>query len=49
MPYPTRGEDKEAFIGRCMNSKHAKEKYPDTDQRAAVCYSLWDTSKKKKK
>lgn len=37
--YPTGGESKDDFIGRCMSD--LKGEYPDVDQRFAVCSSYW--------
>lgn len=41
MPLPTRrkGEDKKAFISRCMSDSVTKKEFPDQKQRSAVCYS----------
>lgn len=47
MPTPKKDETKEEFLSRCMN-------YPDMQkygpkQRYAICVSMWDNKKKKKK
>lgn len=42
IPTPNDGEGQDDFIGRCMGSDAMVEDYPDTDQRAAVCYSQWE-------
>ena len=35
---------KETYISRCMEhiTRYEKDKFPDQDQRAAICYSTWD-------
>ena len=40
MPIPNRksGEQKDDFIGRCINDSTMKSEFPDSKQRAAVCY-----------
>jgi len=48
-PFPHPKESEQDFVNRCMSSKHANSKYPDEKQRAAVCYSIYKTAKKKKK
>lgn len=49
LPTPKPNEDKETFISRCMEeiTKEEKDKWPDQKQRAAICYSQWDTYQKK--
>ena len=42
MPKPMADETEEKYISRCMGDEHMSEKYPDNDQRAAVCYAYWD-------
>lgn len=39
MPIPSRksGEDKDAFVSRCMGSEVMKKDYPDQKQRVAIC------------
>lgn len=41
MPLPTRkkGEEKKAFISRCMGNSQVKKDFPDQKQRTAVCFS----------
>lgn len=39
IPKPENNEDKQTFISRCMSSETMKSEYPDSKQRAAVCYS----------
>lgn len=42
MPLPKPGdESRETFLDRCMASDAMNSEYPDTDQRYAVCNSLW--------
>jgi hypothetical protein len=43
---PRKGESKEDFIARCM--KDGAKEYPDTKQRAAICYSIWRRRRPKK-
>ncbi len=40
MPYPEKGEDKQHYISRCI-PYIIKEKGVESDQAAAICYSLW--------
>jgi len=44
MPTPKKGEEKQEFISRCISYMHKNEddKYPDDDQKTAICYSMWD-------
>ena len=44
MPNPKSGESKQDFISRCM-AYDDMQKY-DKKQRAAICYSYWEDSKK---
>jgi hypothetical protein len=37
IPKPNQGENKDAFITRCMSNETMKEEYPTTSQRFAVC------------
>jgi hypothetical protein len=41
MPIPSKkdGEDKNAFMSRCMGDSTMKKEYPDHDQRTAICMS----------
>ncbi len=41
IPTPSKGEDKNAFISRCMSSEVMQKEFPDQKQRSAVCYSKW--------
>jgi hypothetical protein len=40
--YPGDGETQDEFIGRCMGDTQMVGEFPDSEQRAAVCYSYWD-------
>jgi hypothetical protein len=42
MPKPLPKESKEDYLTRCMGDEESKSKYPDEDQRYAVCNSMWD-------
>lgn len=41
MPTPLQGETQSEFISRCMGSAEARRDFPEEDQRAAFCYSVW--------
>lgn len=41
MPMPSGDDDEKSFLGRCMGDAHMNEKFPEQDQRAAVCYRNW--------
>ena len=43
MPVPNPNEKHDDYISRCMSSEEMKRKYPDSDQRYAVCESIWKT------
>jgi hypothetical protein len=45
MPKPKRNETKKEYMGRCMNYPDM-QKYP-TDQRYAICLSMWKKHHKK--
>ena len=49
MPIPNRksGEQKDDFIGRCVSNPTMKSEFPDSKQRAAVCYQQLKLYKKK--
>jgi hypothetical protein len=47
IPSPSQGEDRKAFVSRCMESEVMNREFPENDQRAAVCYSQWRKSKGK--
>jgi hypothetical protein len=42
MPAPNKGETKDAYLHRCMGDKEMNEKHPHSDQRYAICNSLWE-------
>ncbi len=44
MPNRRRGEERQAFITRCMGDAEATRDFPERDQRFAVCTSLADAS-----
>jgi len=48
MPLPVRkkGETKDDFIARCMDSEVMKREFPKSKQRLGVCYSQWHKKKK---
>lgn len=39
MPTPSPGESESDFVSRCMGDDTMVSEYPDTEQRAAVCYT----------
>lgn len=41
MPSPRDGETRKEFISRCMGDSEANDSFPESDQRAAFCYSQW--------
>ncbi len=41
MPQPRAGETRPDYIRRCMSDGETVGKYPDIDQRFAVCASMW--------
>jgi lambda family phage portal protein len=43
MPAPNAGEGEADFITRCMANDTMVDEYPDTEQRAAVCYAQLKT------
>jgi len=42
MPTPKPKETEEEFISRCMGDEETLSKYPENDQRYAVCKSIFD-------
>lgn len=42
LPKPTSGESQQQFVSRCMANPTMLEEHPDEDERAGVCYSLWE-------
>lgn len=47
LPKPHKGEERDAFISRCMSDDIMKSEYPKEDQRAAVCIKQWETKDSK--
>lgn len=50
MPIPTPKSNKQSrkeFISSCMGDSTMNSEYPDSKQRAAICYSQWDDKKSK--
>lgn len=46
LPTPSKGEDRDAFISRCMSA--LKGEFPDQDQRLAVCFKQFRGGKQRK-
>ncbi len=43
LPSPQKDEEKETFISRCIKEMESeKERFPQKNQRVAICYSQWD-------
>ena len=42
MPKPRANETEEQYISRCMSDPETLDKYPDEDQRYAVCISIYE-------
>jgi hypothetical protein len=49
MPKPRKGESKTHYVSRFMSSKESQSDFPDSKQRVAVAYSMYDQHKHKKK
>jgi hypothetical protein len=47
MPSPRKGEKQKDFITRCMGDAEANSSFPDSNQRAAFCYSQYKNKKTK--
>lgn len=45
LPKPHTNETESAFMTRCMADPTMEEEYPDSDQRLAVCNSLWENER----
>lgn len=45
LPKPQKDETQDEFIGRCMTDEVMKDEFKDTNQRLAVCFSLWRKEK----
>ncbi len=41
-PEPQSDEDRQEFVGRCVQDDVMIEDYPDINQRLAVCYDIYD-------
>ena len=41
LPVPLDRENEKSFISRCMGNDLMNTEYPDSKQRAAICYSQW--------
>ena len=41
IPKPKDREDKNEFVSRCMSDKVMVDEYPNSRQRAAICYDAW--------
>lgn len=41
LPEPTKNEDKDDFMSRCMSSDTMQDEYPTQQQRWAVCRKQW--------
>ena len=41
IPKPKTGEDKDAFISRCISDPVMQSEYEDNDQRIAICETSW--------
>lgn len=41
LPSPKKGEQRQAFVERCMANATAKREFPDEEQRLGVCHSQW--------
>lgn len=46
MPTPNATETRVEFVNRCMGDAEARRDFPDQGQRAAFCYSVWESSRK---
>lgn len=47
MPQPQKDESQEEYVSRCMGDSEMNSKHPNTDERAAVCYSMYRQHKAK--
>lgn len=45
MPTPKPQEQHNEYITRCMSDQETQTKYPDEEQRYAVCESMWSEPK----
>jgi ATP-dependent Clp endopeptidase proteolytic subunit ClpP len=46
LPSPNEDESHDDWIERCMGNSNMNEEFPESDQRHAVCQSIWDEDKK---
>ena len=46
MPVPSKGESKDDFISRCIPIVINEGTTDDTQQAAAICFSIWERKKK---
>lgn len=42
LPKPTESESRQKFVSRCMGDSVMRTEYSNQDQRAAICYNLYD-------
>jgi len=42
LPRPRANDNEREFIDRCMTDETMEEEYEDREQRAAVCFDLWE-------
>ncbi len=49
LPHPHKGEKESEFVNRCMSSDMIHKDFPDNKRALAVCFSLFEQSKRKKK
>jgi len=47
LPTPSKNEEKNAFVSRCVSSLSNKDEFGSNSQRVAVCISQWKRHKKK--
>ena len=45
MPMPRRNEKEDEYISRCMGNDTMVTDFPNSNQRAGVCYSNWRKAK----
>jgi hypothetical protein len=41
MPNPEKNEEKDHYLHRCIGDAEMNQKFPDEQQRIAVCESYW--------
>lgn len=50
MPKPKKGESEKKYVSRCVKHRQSKENKDESRSKsAAVCHSMYDKKKKKKK